>query len=61
MMAVTPARTSDDRLTAIETELKHLATKEDLQKLKVWFLTAGLGAGGVGAALTWLVRLMGND
>ena len=46
--------------TAIETELKHVATKEDLQKLKVWFLTAGLGAGSAGALLTWLARMVGE-
>ena len=55
------ATTTDDRLTAIETELKHLATKEDLQKLKVWMLTAGLGAGGAGGILTWLTRVWGGS
>ncbi len=54
------AKTTDDRLTAIETELKHVATREDLQKLKVWFLTAGLGAGGIGSMLTWLARVWGG-
>ncbi len=54
------AKTTDDRLTAIETELKHAATREDLQKLKVWFLSAGLGAGGIGSMLTWLARVWGG-
>ena len=54
-------KTTDERLTAIETELKHVATKEDLQKLKVWFLTAGLGAGGAGGVMTWLARVWGGN
>ncbi|MCY4385993.1 MAG: hypothetical protein OXC18_02700 [Desulfurellaceae bacterium] len=36
-------------IVAIETQLPHLATKEDLQKLKVWWL-CGILAGMVAAA-----------
>ena len=32
------------RLTALETHVQYLATKEDIQKLKVWFLQATIGA-----------------
>ena len=32
------------RLTALEIHVQYLATKEDIQKLKVWFLQATIGA-----------------
>ena len=52
---------TDERLVRIETELKHVATKADLEKLRVWFLTAGLGAGGAGGLITWLARILGEQ
>ena len=47
-----PARSSrgnggsniEERLTALETHMQYLATREDLQKLKVWFLQATITA-----------------
>ena len=39
----------EERLAAIEALLPHLATKEDLQKLKVWWL-GGIIAGMAVAA-----------
>ena len=39
----------EEAVVAIETELPYLATKEDLQKLKVWWL-CGILAGMVAAA-----------
>ena len=50
----------DERLARIETELTHMATKEDVQKLKVWVLTGGGIAGGAGGMITWLVRVWGT-
>ena len=65
--ALTPM-TTDERLTRIETELEHVATKADLEKLRtdleklrVWFLTAGLGAGSAGGLITWLARILGDQ
>ena len=37
-------RNVERRLTALETHVQYLATKEDIQKLKVWFLQATIGA-----------------
>lgn len=39
----------DARLARLETEMKHMATKEDLQKLKIWILGGVLG--GIVAAI----------
>ncbi len=39
----------EEAVVAIETELPHLATKEDIQKLKVWWL-GGILAGMAAAA-----------
>ena len=33
------------RVSALEASLKHLATKEDIQKLRVWVLGGVIGAG----------------
>ena len=33
------------RVSALEATLKHLATKEDIQKLRVWVLGGVIGAG----------------
>ena len=55
------APTVEERLAAIETELRHVATKKDVEALKVWVL-AGNGiviVGVVIAAVTWLIRLIG--
>ena len=60
-MAETTPMSTDERLVRIETELKHVATKADLEKLRVWFLTAGLGAGGAGGLITWLARILGEQ
>ena len=49
--------TAEERLASIETTLTHTATKEDIQKLKVWVLTGGGIAGGAGGLITWLVRV----
>ena len=38
-------RTVEERLSALETRMEYLATKEDIQKLKTWVL------GGVVAAM----------
>ena len=32
-----------ERLSTLEADLKHLATKEDIQKVKVWILAGVLG------------------
>ena len=32
-----------ERLSALEADIKHLATKEDIQKVKVWILAGVLG------------------
>lgn len=49
----------ESRLTALETafdrELKHLATKEDIQKIKVWVLGGALGASGITITLAKLL------
>lgn len=59
------ASTNEERLASIETSLVHvqriMATKEDIQKLKVWVLTGGGLAGGAGGLITWLVRVFGTD
>lgn len=55
------APTVEERLAVIETELRHVATKKDVEALKVWVL-AGNGiviVGVVIAAVTWLIRLIG--
>lgn len=43
------------RLTALGTELKHLATKEDIQKIKVWILVEIIGAAPVSGSLVLLI------
>ena len=40
------AESAESRITRIETQIESLATKEDLQKLKVWIL-GGLAAAGL--------------
>lgn len=42
------------RVSAIETELKHLATKNDISNLKVWMLAGVLGGifGGIGIVVS---------
>ena len=39
-----------ERIASIETELKHVATKNDITTLKVWILSGMLG--GIGATIT---------
>ncbi len=39
-----------ERLARIEARLEHMATKEDIQKIKVWVLSGILG--GVGVTIT---------
>lgn len=41
----------ESRLASLEAELKHLATKEDIQKIKVWVLGGVLGASGLAITL----------
>ena len=59
------ASTNEERLASIETSLVHvqkiMATKEDIQKLKIWVLTGGGLAGSVGGLIVWLVRVTGAD
>ena len=49
--------TVEERLTKIETRLDMMATREDIQKLKVWVLTGGGLVGVVTAAITWTIRM----
>lgn len=44
-------RTVEQDVREIKTELKHLATKEDLQKLKVWWLCGIIAGMGVAAGI----------
>ena len=50
-----PAAESSDsfenRLTRLETHLRYLATKEDLQKLKVWWLGGIIAGMGLAATI----------
>ena len=50
------------RVTRLETHLKYLATKEDIQKLKVWWLIGIISgmAVAVGMAMTFL-KLFGSS
>ena len=41
-----------ERLARIEASLEHMATKEDIQKIKVWVLSGILGGVSVTALLT---------
>ena len=41
----------EDRLARLETRIEYLATKEDIQKLKVWVLGGVLVAMGLGAGI----------
>lgn len=38
-------RAVEDRLARLETRMEYMATKEDIQKLKIWFLWGALGIG----------------
>ncbi len=50
----------ESRLTKIETQLQYTATKEDLQKLKVWVLGGLMGGMTLAAtAVVIVLRLMG--
>ena len=51
----------EERLAALETHLQYLATKEDIQKLKIWVLGGVIAAGvaGLGVAVL-IVRLWVN-
>ncbi|MCY4381667.1 MAG: hypothetical protein OXE44_00760 [Nitrospinae bacterium] len=40
------------RLSSLETHIQYLATKEDIQKVKVWVLGGVLGGMGIAAAIT---------
>ena len=44
----------ESRLTSLETHIRYLATKEDIQKLKVWWLIGIISAiiSGMGLAAT---------
>ena len=52
----------EDEILIIQTEFKHLATKEDLQKLKVWWLCGIIAGMGLAAtiALTF-VRIFSSS
>ena len=45
----------ESRLTRLETHLQYLATKEDLQKLKVWWLVGIITGMGLAAAIALAV------
>lgn len=38
-------RAVEDRLARLETRMEYMATKEDIQKLKIWVLSGALGTG----------------
>ena len=59
MTPTTP--TVEERLATIEAELRHVATKQDIERLKVWVLSGSgtMIVGVVIAAVTWLIRLLG--
>lgn len=40
-----------NRIAGLETTIPHLGTKEDLQKLKVWWLVGVVGGMGAAAAV----------
>ena len=42
---------TESRLARLETRIEYLATREDLQKIKVWVLSGALGAAGIGATV----------
>ena len=46
----------DKRLIVVESKLPELATKRDIDKLKIWALLGALG--GSFAAIIWLARLL---
>ena len=58
-----PARGTsvEERLAAIENELHHVATKKDIERLKVWVLGSSgtVILGVVIATITWLIRKFG--
>ena len=45
----------ESRLTRLETHLQYLATKEDIQKLKVWWLVGIIGGMGLAATVALAV------
>ena len=48
------------RLARLETRIEYLATKEDIQKIKVWVLTGVIGAAVAGATLAvGILKLLG--
>ncbi len=47
----------DSRLARLETHIEYLATKEDLQKLKVWWLGGIIAGMGVAATIATAVAL----
>ena len=50
-----------ERVAVIETEIKHLATKEDFQKLKVWVLSGVIGGMAIAAGLAVaILKLLTN-
>ena len=50
--------TVEERLSALETHMKYLATKEDLQKLEGWILGGVIGAGVVSILVALAVARM---
>ena len=45
----------ESRLTRLETHMQYLATKEDLQKLKVWWLAGIIAGMGLAATVSLVV------
>lgn len=48
-------RAVEECLARLETRMENMATKEDLQKLKIWFLGGALGSVVVAVFITLLV------
>lgn len=49
-------RDIDRRLAALETRVEYLATKEDIQKIKVWVLSGAIG--GIVAAVSLSIAIL---
>lgn len=47
----------ENRLTRLETHLQYLATKEDLQKLKVWWLGGIIAGMGLAATIAATIAI----
>ena len=51
---------TESRLARLETRIEYLATKEDIQKIKVWVLGGAIGAAALCATLAvGILKLLG--